>query len=202
MIKGIIFDIGDVLIKDGVRDYAYEGAAKHYGVSLKKIKEIAKKQEECHDRPEFNEVDYWNKFALTLGSDKPPKLLWTEKYIGVSPINQEVLGLVRRLKGNGYELAVLSNTIPPHLEANRARGLFDLFDSTTFSCELEVSSKKPDSTIYQKCLERINSPADQYIFVDDKWENLPPAQRLGMKIIHYSGANNLRLELMSWDINV
>lgn len=70
---------------------------------------------------------------------------------------------------------------------------FDLFDEVVDSSEVGV--RKPDPRIYRELLDRLDLPADQVVFIDDYEENLPPAQQLGIRTIHFVGPDDCRARL-------
>ncbi|GAA0616603.1 hypothetical protein GCM10009547_18360 [Sporichthya brevicatena] len=55
--------------------------------------------------------------------------------------------------------------------------------------------RKPDPGIYVELLRRLECPAADVVFVDDFAENLPPAQELGIRTIHFSDPAQCRREL-------
>jgi HAD superfamily hydrolase (TIGR01509 family) len=57
------------------------------------------------------------------------------------------------------------------------------------SCEVGVS--KPDPRIYQLCLDRLGLPAAETLFVDDRADNIEGAARIGLRTLHWEGADAL-----------
>jgi putative hydrolase of the HAD superfamily len=55
-----------------------------------------------------------------------------------------------------------------------------------------VGIVKPDRRIYDLAVERAGVPADRCLFVDDTLENVEKATVLGMRGVHFRGADDLR----------
>lgn len=196
MIKGIIFDVGGVLVSDGIRHYVLTAAAAYYHVSPRRMREALKNHDDAVDRTGWNEKAFWHAVAkdLRLRNPPPPRKIWTEQYAAVARPHTDVLALVRRLHKK-YRLAVLSNTIPPHVEANRKRGIYRFFGVRIFSCDPAVNAKKPRRKIYEACLRLMGLPPEECVFIDNARKNLVPAQRLGMHTILYQNPAQLMDEL-------
>ncbi|MCU1694903.1 MAG: HAD-superfamily hydrolase subfamily variant 3 [Mycobacterium sp.] len=70
---------------------------------------------------------------------------------------------------------------------------FDLFDVVIDSSQVGV--RKPDPRIYEELIRRLDLPAETIAFIDDLPENLPPAARLGIRTVLFTGADELRSAL-------
>jgi putative hydrolase of the HAD superfamily len=90
------------------------------------------------------------------------------------------------------------------LELNQHRiDVFDLrrnFDVFFSSCY--VRSRKPEETIFRIALEVSQRPPEKCIFIDDRALNLEVPRRLGMHVIHYKDAHDLRSELRKHRVEV
>lgn len=95
--------------------------------------------------------------------------------------------MLTRLKQK-FRLGIISDTWPSAMEFLKAAGLFDLFDSITFSCQLGIF--KPDAALYQHALAGLGLPPEQTIFVDDCPECLEGAKNQGIfpiQMVHKPG---------------
>ena len=90
------------------------------------------------------------------------------------------------------------------LELNQYRiDVFDLrrnFDVFFSSCY--VRSRKPEETIFRIALEVSQRPPEKCLFIDDRALNLEAPRRLGMHVIHYKNAQDLRSELRKHRVEV
>lgn len=98
----------------------------------------------------------------------------------------ESLEVIKRLKGGGKRVALLSNA--DVLEA----GLWsecpaaNLFDATVFSCH--VGMAKPDAAIYRHCLDQLGISAKEAVFVGDGGsEELIGAKAVGLTTVMMTG---------------
>jgi putative hydrolase of the HAD superfamily len=115
------------------------------------------------------------------------------------PESRAILDEVTRMKK--YFVGAINNE---PLELNRYRiEVFDLrrnFEVFFSSCY--VRSRKPEATIFRVALEVSQRPPEQCIFIDDRPLNLEVPRRLGMQVIHYKDAEQLRAELRTYDVKV
>lgn len=96
---------------------------------------------------------------------------------------QQVLGVARDARRAGIRTAVISNSLGREpFDPYGPYDLWDSFDEVVLSTDLGV--RKPDSAIFEHTVSLLGVPASQCIFADDTEENLPPAEALGMTVIH------------------
>lgn len=90
---------------------------------------------------------------------------------------EDALPVLTRLKRK-FRLGVISDTWPSATEFLKGAGLYDLFDSITFSCQLGVF--KPDPVLYNHALAGLGLPPEKTFFVDDCPECLEGAKECGI----------------------
>ena len=89
------------------------------------------------------------------------------------------------------DTALLTNNVA---EAKWREGFpFELFDVVIDSSQVGV--RKPDERIYRELIRRVGRPAAEVVFIDDLPENVEPAQRLGIRAVHFTGEAELRRAL-------
>lgn len=104
--------------------------------------------------------------------------------------HDEVWALAAAFRRAGGRTAFLSNSGPEMMARVRAdRPLETLFDAVVVSCEVGLT--KPDPAIYRLCLERLELPAAQVLFVDDRADNLAGAATVGLRTLHFESAGAL-----------
>lgn len=117
---------------------------------------------------------------------------------------QEMLGeaiapsvdVVAELRADGVPLYALSNWSAETFPIARPRYPFlEWFDGIVISGG--VGSAKPDRRIYDALLERHGLDPGSVVFVDDVAANVAAAEELGMRGIPFTGAADLRRELVS-----
>ncbi|WP_273853765.1 HAD family hydrolase [Guptibacillus spartinae] len=94
-----------------------------------------------------------------------------------------MLEMLEALKARGYQLGMITNGRTAFQLSNiRALGIEEYFDIIVISEEEEV--KKPESTIFQRALERMNIKAHEAIFVGDHLINdVKGAKDVGMRAV-------------------
>jgi putative hydrolase of the HAD superfamily len=82
-------------------------------------------------------------------------------------------------------------------ELNRHRiekfGISDVFEAFLSSCWLGV--RKPTQRFYSRALAIAQADPATSLFVDDREQNIAPAQALGMRAILFTSAEKLRSDL-------
>ena len=105
------------------------------------------------------------------------------------------LELARELaRASGRRLMTLNNESD---ELNRWRierfGLRDIFTAFLSSCWLGL--RKPSPVIFRRALAIAQAAADHSLFIDDRQQNLAPAQALGFQTLHFTSAPQLQAGL-------
>lgn len=180
---GLIMDFAGVLTRNMVQVYDFfelvEGV-KQYTV----LRGWADPRgQELYRRLELGEISQteWNDgFASLIGVE--PENLMGRLLEDLSPAHA-MLRVVADARAAGVRTAVLSNSLgrSPH-DPYAPFKLEERFDVVVLSDE--VGLRKPDPRIFQLTAERLGVPATQCVFADDTEENLPPAQGLGMEVVH------------------
>jgi len=118
----------------------------------------------------------------------------------LTPIPQNIQ-ILRELKSNDYKVYFLSNFIREAFDyVQDCYEFITLVDGKVISSELKYV--KPEVKIYQHLLEKYNLNPEQCVFIDDVESNLPQAQSLKMKTIHYLKDTDLRSELRKLDVKI
>ncbi len=119
------------------------------------------------------------RMAAELGSDHRALRLGIDDFnvfAGARP-HPTVAERARRLRVDGYRLAILTNNVREWHEW-RANVPLDVFDVVVDSSE--VGLRKPDPAIYELTLDRLGVGAGEAVFLDDHPTNVEAAQALGM----------------------
>jgi putative hydrolase of the HAD superfamily len=96
------------------------------------------------------------------------------------------LETLRRLRGAGYKLALLSNADAMEIAPYQAGMLKGLFDVEVFSCD--AGHAKPEPAIFHACLEALKLPASACVFAGDGGsDELRAARSLGFRTVLVTG---------------
>jgi putative hydrolase of the HAD superfamily len=107
----------------------------------------------------------------------------------------EVLRLAQRLAGQ-FRIAVLTNNsrmVADHI-AFLCPEVAALFGDTVHASAM-FQAAKPAAEVYLRCLEHLQAPAGQTLFIDDLEENVNGAITAGLQGHHFTGAAALERDL-------
>jgi|GEM_PF-116959 len=186
----VLFDVGGVLLVDFIDEKVVDLAVK-YGKDPAHFLEGRKKIRPLADAGTISDQEFWRRLLLENGVEACEEDYEIDSYL--QPI-AEGMDLVRRLKVNGYRIAILSNDSREMFRRKRDRFGFDaLFDEVIVSNEHGFI--KPAPEIYRIALERLAIPPAQAIFIDDRADNLTAAKSFGMHAIQYLNGRQVESEL-------
>ena len=110
------------------------------------------------------------------------------------PIQDSVLLLNKLKAANNHQLYALTNwsaeAFPVALERY---DFLQHFEGILVSGEEKM--RKPFTVIYELMLDRYKIKAEKSVFIDDNFDNVLGAQKVGMKAIHYKNSQQLINEL-------
>jgi epoxide hydrolase-like predicted phosphatase len=194
MIKGVIFDLGGVLLDNPASDMR-SYMSNTLGISEKEFIDRSSKFIIQFQKAFISEKEFWQKITHGLVlREKLPESLWKEAIRYAFSPKKEMLSLIKDLKNIGMTIGILSNTEVPVI--NYLREIqFDSFDILVYSC-LEKTSK-PERDIYLLTIERFGMKPYELVFIDDAIENIVAGQSMGLNCIHYRSSDQVRDELMS-----
>lgn len=181
MIKNIIFDIGNVILKFN-RDFLL----KHFynGKDYEFLKENLFRNWELLDEDKMTLDEYYQDVKNSL----PPHLYSYAKSVldnweYFMTFDKEIMNLIVQLKRKGYKLYVLSNMTRHFIERDYKFPIFKEFDGIVYSAPIKMI--KPNAEIYQYILDKYNLIPSECVFIDDMKANLAGAARFGIKTFHY-----------------
>jgi epoxide hydrolase-like predicted phosphatase len=183
MIKTVIFDYDGVIKKSqglslDIADLC-KISVEEYEKFILQLKPIIDK----FDKSLMDEEKFWMEFFNAIGKKVPEncgeraKKMYKDKFV----LFPKVIELIEKLKNQGFRLSILSNMFPYQVKIIKELNGCSLFDDVFFSCERGL--KKPDLKFYELAIKEMNVRPEECLFIDDKEENLLPAEKLGMKTV-------------------
>ena len=91
-------------------------------------------------------------------------------------------------------VGLLTNSDGQFTSVLRDCGVYQPFDPCLISSEIDV--RKPDLKAYELLLLKLNLPAGEVIFIDDRAENIEAAKKLGLDGILFKSHQQLEKELI------
>lgn len=127
-----------------------------------------------------------DKFWLKVGVDESRINLIETEYLDKNFISDTgIIDIMKILKEKGYKIGLLSNDLSEWSEFLRNKfGLNDLVDYCVIS--EEAKSRKPDEAIYKYAIRKYKIDPHESVFVDDRYKNLVPAEKLGFKTVLFN----------------
>ncbi|MDO4565990.1 MAG: HAD family phosphatase [Oscillospiraceae bacterium] len=111
------------------------------------------------------------------------------------PLIEGTPKLMRRLKGRGLGVYILSNASDAFWQIGSVKPALALADGVLVSCETGLS--KPDVRIYELFCERFSLKAEECLFTDDMAQNIEGAKKAGMRALLFEGPSALEKELIT-----
>ncbi len=111
-------------------------------------------------------------------------------------IVEENINLVKELK-EGYQLGIISNR--PSIDTQK-KEIYNLFDWVIISGDTGFC--KPQEEVYRIMLGEMNLNPDQVIFIDDLYENVEGANRVGINGILYNNPSELREAIVKLGVKI
>ena len=194
MIKNILFDMGNVLIRFEPKQYVKNAGLSESDQQLL-LRELYGSIDWVRlDRGTITEEEVYAHACARL----PAELHAAAEYI-IYHWNEPIVPItgtadvVRELKARGYTLYLLSNA------ARRQHTYWhDIPGSECFSGTLisaDVHLLKPEAAIYQALFDKFDLTASSCLFIDDFPPNIEAAENAGMQGIVFHDAGQLREEL-------
>ena len=202
MIKNIIFDFGNVIIKWDVH-----GILKSYNISDDELKILEKAIFQSEEWNKLDEglldiEDAEKVFESRVPSELKGKVKEiTESWFEKIEFNEKVCNLIKDLKSKGYKVYGLSNTNIQFYNYIKNLDIGKYFDGFLISaCEKMM---KPDKNIYYRLFEKFSLNPEECFFIDDTKENIIASGKCGMKgfVFNINEFEKLEKELQSIGYN-
>ncbi|MEK6970408.1 MAG: HAD family hydrolase, partial [archaeon] len=123
---------------------------------------------------------YERVFQRKLSASEFNRLIMS-RYARRGVIDPRIFGELKRLKANGWKLAILSDMNSAQAEYHRAKKHFALFDEVSLSCETGLMKPFPDAFVSLQ--KRVKARPDHIVFADDLWFNSWAASLHGWKAV-------------------
>ena len=184
MIRGIIFDFGNVICSFDVEKFLsklHEGSG--LDVETLRARIYGSRLHSRYERGDISSKEFHREVIRCIGVDIPVEEL-ADWFSDIFTPLESTQRLIRMLKGK-YRLGLLSNTNEWHfLRHIRKVPVFPLFDAVTLS--FEVGALKPEPEIYLDALRKLSLPPEECVFIDDIGKYAEGAAALGIRGIRYT----------------
>lgn len=202
MIKAVIFDYGGVIKEPhglfvDIADL-YKLPKEYVSGKRGEIKTVMNQ----FDRGLLSEEGFWEKISEILWHPIPEDITKTVREVMRETYRKDftffpaMLEFNKELRTRGLKTAVLSNILIFQAEVIREKEGYKDFDAVILSYE-EGLHKPEDLDFYHLAPKRLGVKPEECIFIDDKEENLPPAEAIGIKTVLFKNPEQAIKEVLS-----
>jgi len=193
-IRHVFFDIGGVLGSNGWDKEQRQKAVERFDLNA----------EDFQWRHE-DVVAEWEEGNITLEEYLDIAVFHTERHFSRAEFiefmysqsvpHEDSISIARKLALNTRHTLMTLNNESAELNVYRIRtfGLAEIFEAFISSCWLGV--RKPFRRFYNRGLGIANCDPAKSLFIDDRQQNLTPASSMGMHVILFQSAPQLRSDL-------
>jgi putative hydrolase of the HAD superfamily len=139
------------------------------------------------ERGEITEVAFLEQLTDCLEpllGHRPEMHRFKEIYFEALQPNPPMIELMRELKGEGYQMAMLTNNVREWEPLWRSMLPVDEIFETVVDSAF-VGCRKPESKIYRLTMDRIERRPESCLFVDDVLVNCEGARKAGLGAVHF-----------------
>lgn len=198
MIKNIVFDFGNVIIKWDVISIL-----KKYDINGEKIQTLKEIIFESEEWLQLDKGTLRAEQAEKIFQDRVPDNLksqvskimntWFEKI----EFNDEICNLIKKWKQKGYKIYGLSNTNIQFYEYIKESDIGMYFDGFIISAVEKLM--KPDKKIYARLFEKFSLNPHECFFIDDTEINIIAGKECGMNGFVF---NNNRYQALEKELEI
>jgi putative hydrolase of the HAD superfamily len=193
-IRHIFFDIGGVLGSNGWDHEQRERAVERFNLNAEDLewrhKEVVAEWEEgCISLEEYLEIAVFHT-ERSFSREEFIEFMYSQ-----SIPDEATIGIARQLSRQGDYTLMTMNNEAEELNVYRIDkfGISQIFEAFLSSCWLGV--RKPIPRFYNRGLGIAHAEAAASLFIDDRQQNLISASALGMNVVHFKSAVQLRSDL-------
>lgn len=202
-VRAVISDFGGVLTTPLIESFAaYQRQSgitpEALGEAMARVTEESNGTHPLHEleRGRISEDAFLRRLERALGGGVTLHEFREVYFEALNP-NDEMIGLMRDLRGRGFRMALLTNNVrewEPHWRA-MLPDIDAIFEAVVDSAF--VGMRKPEPEIYKLTVARLGNGlrAEECVFVDDVEVNCTAAREVGMRAVHFHDTAQASAEL-------
>ena len=192
--KAIVFDFGGVLNGSPDRESIVAFLCDTFDLSKEEFKKVNQEKRQAIKAGKTI-LEFWYEYAEKQNMTLPKN--WMQQFQAVLKesinVNSDMYALIDHLKEKQLQVGLLSNIETRVAKLIHSFDLYQPFEPCLLSCE--IGYDKPDPRAYEILLNKIDLPAEQIVFIDDRIENIEAAQKLGIDAILFTSHAQIEKEL-------
>jgi len=193
MIKNLIFDCSDTLLRFGGLDWLREAVGEERALHVHRTMFLLPEWVQF-DRGEVDAETVKAKLCAALGEDdRELGLTYFDTWYRKHRVIEGIPEVLSELKAKGYKLYILSDYPECFEHVWESFELFDMFDGRGVSYELHA--RKREKTAFPLLMERYGLRAEECFFADDLYLNTDAATECGLTAHLFTTAEKLREDL-------
>lgn len=201
MIKGIIFDIGGVLVEVKIKSFL-EHFVRVTGFTKEQLYAMIMLGGEwdLFEKGMITEQELKEKIEKDHGIKPALMEKMADDWRSTLKPIPETIAMVKKLKAR-YKMFALSNV--DRITTKQCFDRFEFykhFNGVVFSWKVHM--RKPEPEIYRYVLKQMKLKPEETVFIDNYQPNLPEASRIGIHTILYRNPDQLKRELKKLGVNV
>lgn len=199
MIKNLIFDLGNVLLRFAPLEYLRTKLTDECIIQQLNRDIFLSEEWLMLDRGIITEKEAIDRIAArSLGRSELIRSCMNQWYEIFTPI-EEAIDVLKQVKARGYNTYILSNFhLLAYENVTQRYNFFKYFDGGIISYQENLL--KPEVDIYNKLIARYDIQSNQSIFIDDTKINVESAKELGFKTILYNNPVDLLNRLVKFGV--
>jgi putative hydrolase of the HAD superfamily len=193
-ISALFWDVGGVLLTNAWDREQRERALHKFGLDIAEFQDRHDMLASSFERGKITLDEYLDRTVFYRSRPFTPAA-FREYIFSLSQPDAEALALARELASSGKVLMSTINNESTELNHYRIQTfrLYDFFTLFVSSCF--VGLRKPEEGIYRLALQLTQKLPEECCFIDDRPLNLEYAARLGMQVVRFESAGQLRQDL-------
>jgi epoxide hydrolase-like predicted phosphatase len=194
MIKGILFDLGGVVVFNHL-DQQLEHFAKELKIDISELKTLEKVEHEKMILGKLSVKEFCssirNKFELEKDS-ATLVIIWERIYQETSKLNGDVIRYIKEIKTK-YKVGLISNIFDVTATFHQRQKLFYFFKPVILSCRRGIA--KPDIKMFAVAIKEMELKGKEVVYIDDSEEHIAIAKEFGMKTILFKDNVQFKKEM-------
>ncbi|MBM3196117.1 MAG: HAD-IA family hydrolase [Chlamydiae bacterium] len=199
-INVVIFDFGKVVAQKNTAPLA-QFLESELEISFEEAQAILNQREEALLRSESEKLFFKNIFH-NFGKEVPPQFhkKFKQKLQDCICVDQKVMKIIQAFKNRGKKVVLFSNTEKHKADLYKELGLYEPFDLLILS--YEIGMRKPHKEAYRFVEEQSGFHPKEYLFIDDKIENIQSAKHHQWNTILFCDADQLEKDLLHFGYSI
>ena len=200
-IDSLFWDIGGVLATNGWDHNSRMEAAQAFGLDWEEYRERHDLSFPAFDAGQITLVQYLDR-TLFYRARKFTREEFTAFMFAQSKEYPDSRAALSDIVRTGHYYIASINNEPRELNQYRIEAFNLRKDFQAFFSSCYLNARKPEETIYRIALEVSQRNPEKSVFIDDRLLNLENPRRLGMQVVHFQNAKQLRADLQALGIEV